>query len=137
MGLRLLPPVRSPARSARGSRPGSHSTTTGKSEAFVLVRTLWCGVLLAAVSAAPAAAQQTSQPTSSEDTRETRPALPTFHGDTGFWLVPTAETLRPRGWSFSLYRANFDERQGLTDISQVGITGAFGISDRFELFGSW
>jgi peptidoglycan-associated lipoprotein len=104
----------------------------------VSVRTMWCGVLLAGLLAAPAAAQ-TSQPTpaSADETRETRPALPTFHGDTGFWMVPTGETLPRRAWSFSLFRANFDDRQGLTDISQVGITGAFGISERLELFGSW
>jgi len=115
----------------------------------VSVRTMWCGVLLAGVMAAPATAQtsstsqtsptsQPSQPSpASDETRETRPSLPTFHGDTGLWMVPTGETLSRRGWSFSLFRANFDDRQGLTDISQVGITGAFGISDRLELFGSW
>jgi peptidoglycan-associated lipoprotein len=66
-----------------------------------------------------------------------RPALPTFYGDTGFWFVPTAETLPARRWSVSAFRANFDRRQGLTDISQIGVTGAFGVTDRLELFGSW
>src|SRR5207248_801187 len=28
-------------------------------------------------------------------------------------------------------------RQGLTDINQIGFTGAYGVSDRVELFGSW
>ena len=99
----------------------------------MLVRSLACGWLLAAfLAAVPAAAQDA--PATPPDTR---PALPTFYGDTGLWFVPTAETLPARRWSFSLYRANFDRRQGLTDVSQVGITGAIGISDRFELFGSW
>ncbi len=98
----------------------------------MLVRTLGCGVLLGVLSAVPAAAQDTP-PT----TIDTRPALPTFYGDTGLWFVSSAETLPPRRWSFSLFRANFDRRQGLTDISQVGITGAVGLGDRFELFGSW
>jgi outer membrane protein OmpA-like peptidoglycan-associated protein len=66
-----------------------------------------------------------------------RPALPTFYGDTGFWFVPTAETMPARRWSFSVFRANFDRRQGLTDINQIGLTGAFAVTDRLELFGSW
>jgi peptidoglycan-associated lipoprotein len=66
-----------------------------------------------------------------------RPALPTFWGDTGLWFVPTAETLPGGKWSFSVYRANFDRRQGLTDVNQIGLTGAVGLGDRFELFGSW
>jgi len=66
-----------------------------------------------------------------------RPALPTFYGDTGFWFVPTAETLPARGWSVSLFRANFDRRQGLTDVNHIGVTAAIGLSDRVELFGSW
>ena len=40
-------------------------------------------------------------------------------------------------WSASVFRANFDRRQGLTDVNQIGFTGAIGIADRFELFGSW
>jgi peptidoglycan-associated lipoprotein len=40
-------------------------------------------------------------------------------------------------FSFSVYRANYDRRQGHTDISDIGITGAFAVTDRFELFGSW
>jgi hypothetical protein len=68
---------------------------------------------------------------------ETRPALPTFYGDTGLWFVPTAETLPARDWSMSVYRANFDRRQGLTDVSQLGVAAGFGITDRLELFGSW
>ena len=66
-----------------------------------------------------------------------RPGLPTFNGDTGLWFVPTAETMPSGRWSFSLFRANFDRRQGLTDVSQIGFTGAVALGDRFELFGSW
>jgi peptidoglycan-associated lipoprotein len=42
-----------------------------------------------------------------------------------------------RRWSFSVFRANFDRRQGLTDINQIGLTGAFAPTDRLEFFGSW
>jgi peptidoglycan-associated lipoprotein len=66
-----------------------------------------------------------------------RPALPTIEGDTGFWFVPTAETLPSGKVSFSAFRANFDRRQGLTDVSLLGVTGAVGLGDRVELFGSW
>src|SRR4029453_884488 len=65
-----------------------------------------------------------------------RPALPTYFGDTGLWFVPTAETLPAGKTSFSLYRANFDRKQGLTDVGGFGITGAIGLG-RAELFGSW
>jgi peptidoglycan-associated lipoprotein len=68
---------------------------------------------------------------------EPRNALPTFYGDTGLWFVPTAETMPSGRWSFSVFRANWDRRQGLTDVNQIGLTGAVALGDRFELFGSW
>jgi len=63
--------------------------------------------------------------------------LPTFFGDTGLWFVPTADTLQTHKASFQLFRANWDERQGLTDVNNIGFTAAFGVSDRVEIFGSW
>ena len=102
-----------------------------------------------AALAAPASAQtQGSTTTTTQTTAITqdeivlqgdsspRPAMPTIHGDTGLWFVPTAETMPAKRWSFSLFRANFDRRQGLTDVNQFGITGAFALGDRVELFGS-
>ena len=121
----------------------------------MLVRTFSCGLFIAALAAIPAAAQApaggqkptttttTSGPvvTSDEIVLEgdttPRPALPTFYGDTGLWFVPTGETLPSGKWSFSVFRANFDRRQGLTDVNQIGLTGAVGIGDHFEVFGSW
>jgi peptidoglycan-associated lipoprotein len=117
----------------------------------VLVRTICSGFLLAAL-AAPAAAQAPAGQSTTTTTSQTaitqdeivlqgdttpRPSLPTNLGDTGIWWVPTAETMPGGRFSFSVYRANFDVRQGHTDVSDIGITGAFGITDRFELFGSW
>jgi peptidoglycan-associated lipoprotein len=114
----------------------------------VFVRTLCCASLLTALVAAPAAAQAPAQ-TSTSQTAVTqdeivlqgdttpRPSTPTFFGDTGLWFVPTAETLPAGRFSFSVFRANFDRRQGLTDVNQIGLTGAIGIGDRVELFGSW
>ena len=113
----------------------------------MFVRTLCCGFFVAA-SAAPAQAQAPTTTTTTQtaitqdeivlqgDTTP-RPATPTNLGDTGLWFVPTAETLPGGRWSTSVYRANYDRRQGLTDVSEIGITGAVGITDRFELFGSW
>lgn len=120
----------------------------------MVVRTFFCGLLAAALGAGPAAAQApaaggqkttttTSGPvvTSDEVVLEgdttPRRALPTFWGDTGFWFVPTAETLPAGRWSFSAFRSNYDRRQGLTDVNQIGITGAIGLFDKLELFGSW
>ena len=97
-----------------------------------------CGFLLAAVGVVPAAAQTTQPATTSQNTTtETRPGLPTFFGDTGLWFVPTADTLAPHKASFQLFRANWDDRQGLTDVNNIGFTAAYGLNDRFEVFGSW
>jgi hypothetical protein len=116
----------------------------------VLLRTLSCALLVAAL-AAPAAGQPAAQGTTTTTTQTAvtqdeivlqgdstpRPALPTINGDTGFWFVPTAETMPGGRWSFSVFRANFDRRQGLTDVNQIGFTAAVALGDRVELFGSW
>ena len=107
-----------------------------------------CASLLAALAVPPApalaqAAQATTQTAVTQDEivlqgdTTPRPALPTFYGDTGLWFVPTAETMPGGRFSFSVFRANFDRRQGLTDVSQIGFTAAIGLGDRAELFGSW
>jgi len=112
------------------------------------VRTLFCASLLGALTAVPAtvqaqAAQSTTQTAVTQDEivlqgdSTPRPATPTFHGDTGLWFVPTAEVMPSGGFSFSVFRANFDRRQGLTDVNQIGFTAAVGLGDRAELFGSW
>jgi outer membrane protein OmpA-like peptidoglycan-associated protein len=99
----------------------------------MLARTLGLTMVMSAV-AAPALAQtpqgQTSTPA------DTRRATTTASGDTGIWFVPTAETLAPRKWSFSLYRVNFDFQPGFTDVSNWPITFGAGLGERFELFGA-
>src|SRR6188768_3997651 len=85
--------------------------------------------------AATAGAQATSTTSSSD--ASTRPATTTFFGDTGLWFVPTAEILPHKKYSGSGYRANWDYAQGLTDVSHFAITGAGGIRDRVEIFGSF
>jgi len=105
-------------------------------------------VVVAAAAAQPAAAQEPTTQTTSQTAvtqdeivlqgdATPRRALPTNFGDTGLWFVPTAEVLPASRPSVSGYRANFDRRQGLTDVSELGVTGAWGLGDRVELFGSW
>ena len=94
------------------------------------MRVLVLGTLMMALAAAPVAAQD-------DNGSETRPALPTVAGDTGFWVVPVADVLVGGDWSASLFRSNSDRKQGLTDVSNIGFTVAYGATDRLELFGSW
>ncbi|MBI4263403.1 MAG: OmpA family protein [Acidobacteria bacterium] len=115
----------------------------------MLVRTMCCGFFMAALAApalahpAPGQTPTTSQTAITQDEivlqGETTPrrALPSVHGDTGFWWLPTAETMPAGRWSASLFRANFDRRQGLTDVHHIGITAAVAPTDRLELFASW
>jgi peptidoglycan-associated lipoprotein len=106
--------------------------------------------MVAALGVVPAAAQgpapaqtSTSQTAVTQDEVQLqgdttpRGAIPTVNGDTGLWFVPTAETLPAGKWSASVFRANWDRQQGLSDLSKIGITGAVGIGDRAEVFGSW
>jgi peptidoglycan-associated lipoprotein len=117
----------------------------------VLLRTLSCALLVAALAApvagqTPAAQGTTTTTTQTAVTQDEivlqgdatpRPALPTINGDTGFWFVPTGETMPAGRWSVSVFRSNFDRRQGLTDVNQIGFTAAVAVNDRVELFGSW
>ena len=59
------------------------------------------------------------------DEVHTRPATTTFMGDTGLWYVPTGEMLPAKRWSGSVYRVNFDDNQGFTDVSNWPVT--FGV----------
>jgi len=71
-----------------------------------------------------------------QDDKDTRPATTTFMGDTGLWFVPTAEVVRPKGFSFSVYRTEVDYNQGFTDVSFFPVTAAVGIGSRVEVFGN-
>jgi len=70
------------------------------------------------------------------ETASERPATASYWGDTGLWFLPTAEVLRPRGWSFSLYRTELDFEQGQTDVSDWPLTAAVGAGPRTEVFGA-
>jgi outer membrane protein OmpA-like peptidoglycan-associated protein len=69
-------------------------------------------------------------------TRTERPATASYWGDTGLWFVPTAEVVKPGGFSFSVYRTEFDFRQGVTSLSDWPVTAAVGAGPRTEIFGA-
>jgi outer membrane protein OmpA-like peptidoglycan-associated protein len=83
-----------------------------------------------ALAASHASAQST------QTTPEERPAMASYWGDTGLWFLPTAEVVRPQGMSFSIYRSEFDFKQGRTDVEDWPVTAAVGIGRRLELFGA-
>ena len=94
--------------------------------------------------ASPAMAQtpaQSTQPSASmssaSDEVHTRPATTTLMGDTGLWYVPTGEVLPAKRWSLSVYRDNFDDNQGFSDVSNWPVTFGVGLKDRAEIFGSF
>jgi hypothetical protein len=78
-----------------------------------------------------------TQSSSTDTAQETRPATPTFFGDTGLWFVPTAEVLPDRKWSASAYRRGTNWVQGYTNVADFAGTFAFGIKNRAEIFGSF
>ncbi len=118
-----------------------------------MIRSLRCiglAALYALWAAAPAGAQAQSattttsvqsppgtQTSSSGAPQETRPATPTFFGDTGLWFVPTGEVLGHSKWSVSGYRRGTNYIQGFSNVSDVAGTFAVGIKDRTEIFGSF
>jgi outer membrane protein OmpA-like peptidoglycan-associated protein len=93
------------------------------------VRTVGCWLIVSGMLVAPAAAQSGSE--------ATRPARPTFYGDTGLWFVPTAETLPARKVATSLFFAHLERPQGATDVNEFGLTTAVGLTDRVEVFAQW
>ena len=111
--------------------------------------TLLLATLGIAVTTAPAAAQSgtsgtstaqstsTTQTSSSSATPETRPATPTFFGDTGLWFAPTAEILPSNSIAISGYRRGTNYFQGLTNVGDFAGTVGVGLMDRVELFGSF
>ena len=62
----------------------------------------------------------------SADTRDDRPAITTYWGDTGLWFVPTAEVIKSKGWAFGVYRTEQDYKQGRSDVAFYPLTFAIG-----------
>jgi outer membrane protein OmpA-like peptidoglycan-associated protein len=68
---------------------------------------------------------------------EVHPSTPTYEGTTGLFHLPSAHVM-PRGRvSASLFRDNLDRDPKDEDISIHGLSLAYGLSDRLELFGNF
>ncbi|OYW02742.1 MAG: hypothetical protein B7X11_03565, partial [Acidobacteria bacterium 37-65-4] len=93
------------------------------------------GVTLAVASTAAAQSTTTTPPPAAAS--ETRSAKTTASGDTGLFFVPTAEVLPAKKFSFSLYRTNFDDGQGFSDMSNFPVTLGVGVGGHVELFGAF
>jgi len=100
-------------------------------------------IMALALAVAPAAAL--AQPSQTPDTAapaddsdyEHRPAFSSASGTTGIWFVPTGTVLSDRTWSVSLYRTNYDDGQGFSDISSFPVNFAYGLGGVAEIFGSF
>src|SRR6266550_4510630 len=96
--------------------------------------------LCASLAAAQTPPTQPPPPSSSAPPASdaaTRPATPTFFGDTGIWYVPTGEVLGNGKWSGSVYRRGTNWIQGYTNVGDFAGTFAVGVKDRAEIFGSF
>jgi flagellar motor protein MotB len=67
---------------------------------------------------------------------EVRPATPGYEGDTGLFHMSTAYTLPKGKASVSLFRDNLDRDPKDIDWSIHGISAAYGVTSRLEIFGN-
>jgi outer membrane protein OmpA-like peptidoglycan-associated protein len=65
---------------------------------------------------------------------EVRPATPSYFGDTGLFHVSSAYTLFKGKAAFSLFRDNLDRDPKDLDFSIHGLTVAYGVTSRLEIF---
>jgi outer membrane protein OmpA-like peptidoglycan-associated protein len=65
---------------------------------------------------------------------EVRPATPTYFGDTGLFHISSAYTLTKGKTSFSLFRDNLDRDPKDIDFSVHGVSLAYGLTSKLELF---
>lgn len=68
---------------------------------------------------------------------EARPLTPSFSGSSGLFHLPSAYTLAKGKTGFSLYRMNLDRNPKDLDATTIGLNLAYGVSDRFEIFGTF
>src|SRR5688572_13039915 len=88
-------------------------------------------LVLLATGSAWAQTPAGSSPAPGAEAAARRPAVPTFLG------VPTAEVLPSGRVSSMASYSNFDERQGVSDVTQYGLTAGVGLWNRLEFFGAW
>ncbi|HQZ16228.1 MAG TPA: OmpA family protein [Vicinamibacteria bacterium] len=68
---------------------------------------------------------------------EARPLTPTFSGDTGLFHLPSAYTLAKGKSAFSIYRMNLDRNPKDLDATTIGLSFAYGVSSKLEIFGTF
>ncbi len=68
---------------------------------------------------------------------EARPLTPSFAGSSGLFHLPSAYTLAKRKTGFSLFRMNLDRNPKDLDASTHGLNISYGLSEKFEIFGSF
>ena len=68
---------------------------------------------------------------------EARPLTPSFSGSSGLFHLSSAYTLAKGRTAFSLYRFNLDRNPKDLDASTHGLNLAYGVSDKFEIFGTF
>ena len=68
---------------------------------------------------------------------EARPITPTFSGDTGLFHLPSAYTLAKGKSAFSIYRMNLDRNPRDLDATTLGLSFAYGVSSKLEIFGTF
>jgi len=67
---------------------------------------------------------------------EARPETPTFSGTGGLFHLPSAYTVTKGKTAFSIYRMNLDRMPKDLDATTIGLNLAYGISNKFEVFGT-
>ena len=65
-----------------------------------------------------------------------RLATPSYEGDTGLFRLSSAYVLPKGKAAFSLFRDNYDRDPKGIDFSIHGLNVAYGVTDRFEIFGN-
>ena len=68
---------------------------------------------------------------------EARPLTPSFSGSSGLFHLSSAYTVAKGRTSFSLYRMNLDRNPKDLDATTLGLSLAYGVSDKLEIFGTF
>jgi outer membrane protein OmpA-like peptidoglycan-associated protein len=100
-----------------------------------LNRTTWMSLGFAATLALIGPTRPASAAMAAENKEDIRPATSTYFGDTGLFHVSSAYTLRKGRVAFNLFRDNLDRDPKDLDFSIHGVSIAYGVTSRLELFG--
>jgi outer membrane protein OmpA-like peptidoglycan-associated protein len=93
----------------------------------------WVMAALVAISAMPAAAQQTT--TAQEDNRGR--VATTVDGDAGLWWLPVADPNGRKMARGSVERNSRNTPQGMMNVATFTANVSYGFTERFDLYGGW